>query len=97
MTNLDDPEGQTRAIGVDFLRTELTIGQTLAESALAAGADADQRARNRADAHTAYETVIKHMEQVALTSGEVRELSERLAKLRGMIDATPPPTPPDAA
>jgi hypothetical protein len=69
------------ATSVDFLNIEAETGLMFAE--IASGSDdAIKRYRNRAHARIAYNTVLRFIGRVALTSSESANLGVKMAKLK---------------
>ena len=50
-----DPVRQSNAIGIDFMRTEISLGLAFGRAASDAGDDTQKRDRNRGNAQKAYE------------------------------------------
>jgi DNA transposition AAA+ family ATPase len=71
--------------GVDFLKTELHTGLTLASIALE-NENPDKVERNRKNARQAYDTVIRDKERVLLTDEESEYVSHTLQELRKKLE-----------
>jgi hypothetical protein len=70
------------AAGVEFLKTELETGITLADLALSAKY-ADKRERNKANAHKAQDTALRFWNK--LTPADAAELGAILEHLRSKL------------
>lgn len=84
---MDDPHtfnldlNQTRA---DFLKTELSVGLTFADIALNSKDDAKTE-RNRKNARSAYDAILKFIGGVALSKGESEEMASGMARLKSQL------------
>ena len=81
----------THDVGVSFLRTELQAGLTFASVASTTGRS-DTRKRNRQNASTALQAVMKFRKRVPLSLAEKEEVENGLADLRLAIAAIRPHT-----
>lgn len=71
-------------IGVEFLRTELRVGLTAVKIAQTSKDEA-RRNRNWRNAQDAYESVLRFLPKLTLTSKEVDELQSGLATLKAEL------------
>ena len=72
--------------GIEFLLTELRTGLTFARVALGADPfDTDKKARNRDNARTAYNTVLKFRPRVKLSDSANQALEAELHTLRAAL------------
>jgi hypothetical protein len=67
--------------GLNFLRSELDTGLTLAKIARSAKR-ADKRNRNLHNARKAYETVLRFLPGIILTTSQAREMKSKLEQLK---------------
>lgn len=67
--------------GVEFLKIDVEVGLTFSSIALRAQ-ESERRARTRRVARNAYDTVLKLMERVALTSADAQTLARNLLRLK---------------
>jgi hypothetical protein len=72
-------------VGLDFLRTELDTGLTLANIALR-NDHPDKVERNRKNARLAYDTVIRTRGRVLLTEEQSQSVSLTLKQLRKKLE-----------
>ena len=70
--------------GVNFLRSELETGLTLVRIAQSAKR-ADKRNRNLVNARKAYETVLRFMPTVVLTTSQSRHMRNKLERLKNEL------------
>ena len=69
-----DPMSDRNANGIDFMRTEISMGLAFAKVASSAGDQIQKRERNRANAQKAYDGLLKFLPRLSLTAAESREL-----------------------
>ena len=72
--------------GLNFLRSELETGLTLVRIAQSAKR-ADKRNRNLLNARKAYETVLRFMPGLVLTTSQSREMTNKLKRLKKELHA----------
>ena len=70
--------------GLNFLRAELDIGRTLVRIARSANR-ADKRNRNLLNARKAYESVLRFMPGVILTTSQSKEIKNKLEQLKKQL------------
>jgi hypothetical protein len=73
------------AVGLEFLRTELTTGLTFSKIALDETKDESKVERNRANARKAYNAVLHFMPGTSLSAAESQEIEARMAQLRSAL------------
>jgi hypothetical protein len=73
------------AVGLEFLRTELTTGLTFSKIALDETKDESKVERNRANARKAYNAVLHFMPGTILSAAESQEIEARMAQLRSAL------------
>jgi hypothetical protein len=70
-----------RNTGLDFLRTDLAIALTTTNIAATAAEGSEKRQRNTRNARRAYDTILRLRERLVTTSGETKELDDKLLDL----------------
>ena len=70
--------------GMDFLNIELDTAHTFLQLAATTNVEAT-RVRNRANARTAYDSILQHSPQVTWQPEDKVRFEERLAELRGLL------------
>ena len=85
----DDPPSDANAIGIGFMRTEISMGLTFAKIASGAGDQTQKRERNRANAQKAYAALLKFLPRLSLTDAEAKELYGGADLVRLAIAAIP--------
>lgn len=73
--------------GVSFLRTELDLGNTFVGIAQSADKDQEKAERNRAHGRKAYDSVLRFLPDVSLTTAEQTEFQDKLAVLKAALMA----------
>jgi hypothetical protein len=68
----------------DFLKTELSLGLTFADIALSSDDDVKTK-RNRNNARTAYEALVKFMGHVSLTPADSAHMANGMALLKSQL------------
>ncbi len=78
------PLPDTHRSGIDFLRTEIRTGLTMAKIALDS-THKDKTDRNRANARKAYDAVLHFMRDSALDANDADEIKRGLAELKSEL------------
>jgi hypothetical protein len=71
--------------GTEFVRTELALGLTFSQIALAAACDQGKQLRNREYARTAYDTVLHFLPRASLGKPDAEQLQSDLEELRSNL------------
>jgi hypothetical protein len=71
---------------INFLRTELHTGLTLARLALSADRK-DKHERNRMNARKAYDAVLRFAPRIMLRRDEAKEIKSRLSELKSDLQS----------
>ena len=72
--------------GADFLFLDLDVAQSMAKSALIAGADSQKKARAQRIARRAHDTILYLSQRLNMTRQEASELKEKLAAVRRTLE-----------
>jgi hypothetical protein len=72
--------------GADFLFLDLDVAQSMAKSALIAGADSQKKARAQRIARRAHDTILYLAHRLHMTRQEASELKEKLAAVRRTLE-----------
>ena len=84
-----DPTSDSNAMGIDFMRTEISMGLAFAKVASGAGDQIQKRDRNRANAQKAYDALLKFLPRLSLKAAEAKELYSGAERVRLAIAAIP--------
>jgi hypothetical protein len=69
-------------VGTDFVRTEVALGITFSQIALAATSDRDKQRRNQEYAQAAYDTALRFLPRATFSKLEAKQLDSDLEELR---------------
>jgi hypothetical protein len=85
MPFLPDEQPALRASSLDFLRMELGMAVTFLDSARLPHDDPTIDTRNRQNARTAYETVLRFLPRFSLSEREQGEFETKLAAIKAAL------------
>jgi hypothetical protein len=71
---------------VRFLKIDLDVALTFAETALHAQGDSEKKFRNQANALYAYDTLLRLRERVTLTRADASEIEKRLQRVKFALE-----------
>lgn len=76
---------QLKQAGIDFLKTDLDIALTFADTAMRSGKDPAKKERNRRNARRGYDTVLRMLEKQDLTRNDANFLFQHLQVLKSRL------------
>ena len=77
-----DPESDSNALGIGFMRTEISMGLAFAKIASDAGTRSTEARLQPMNAQKAHDTLCRFLPRLVLTNDEVAELHGGLERLR---------------
>ena len=82
--DLAETQQQFNRTGTEFLKVDVATALTFSESALNTH-DPAKRRRNQRSARKAYDTILHLAKKIAISSGDVKELTDSLEQLKANL------------